>query len=158
MILAILACKIGEASNIISVFKWIKFCSSLLRAEQKLSRYRERERCSCVPWTETEQTVRRRERERCVCACWTETEQTVRRRERERGECACSESKTSRSRGSTGVSQRLNKVWVLFWGGGEVAKGVCNVAKMATLCISISQFLRVGPRLKQKIRAALIAC
>ncbi len=80
MILAILACKIREASNIISVFNWIKLCSSLPCAEQKLSRQTERERarCVCMRWTETEQTLR----ERDVCACWTETEQTDGERKR----------------------------------------------------------------------------
>ncbi len=48
---------------------------------------------------------------------------------------ACWESKTSR--GSTGDSQRLNKVWALF-GEKKVTKGVCNFAKLATMCISIS--------------------
>ncbi len=41
------------------------------------------------------------------------------------------------ARGSTSDSQRLNKVWALFE-GKKVTKGVCNVAKFATLCISIS--------------------
>ncbi len=80
MILAILACKIREASNIISVFKLIKFCSSLPRAEQKLSRYRERER----------------ERERDVRAC---PEQKLNRRsdaEREKDVCVRAEQKLSR--------------------------------------------------------------
>ncbi len=49
--------------------------------------------------------------------------------------CARWESKASHSRGSTGESQKLNKVWGLFL---KVSKGVCNVAKLATLCISIS--------------------
>ncbi len=57
--------------------------------------------------------------------------------------CARWGSKTSRSRGSTGESQKLNKVWAnpkdLSLGafikrGGKVAKGVCKVAKLATLC------------------------
>ncbi len=51
--------------------------------------------------------------------------------------CSCSESKTSRWCGSTGDSQRLYKVWALFL-RKEVAKGVCNVAKLATLYISSS--------------------
>ncbi len=47
----------------------------------------------------------------------------------------CWESKSSRD--STSNSRRLNKVWAFFlW--KKVAKGVCNVAKLATLCISIS--------------------
>ncbi len=40
-------------------------------------------------------------------------------------------------RGSTGNSRRLNKGWALFE-GKKVTKGVCIVAKLATLCISIS--------------------
>ncbi len=100
-----------------------------VRIEQKLSRCRERERCVCARWIETEQM--RRERDVCVNTRnrnWADTE-------RERGVCACWESKTSR--GCTGDSQRLNKVWALFlW--KKDAKGVCNVAKLATLCISIS--------------------
>ncbi len=91
VLLAILACKVREASNIMSKFNWIKLCSSLPRAEQKLSRPTERERG--------------------VCACW--------------------ESKTSRS--TTGDSWRLNKVWALYFMGKSVTKGVCNVAKLATL-------------------------
>ncbi len=51
--------------------------------------------------------------------------------------CACWESKTSRSRGSTGDSRRLNKVWGAFF-GEQFAKGVYNAAKLAILCISIS--------------------
>ncbi len=58
-----------------------------------------------------------------------ETEQT----QRERGVCARWESKTSRSRGST---QKLGLG--AFFEGKNVSKRVCNVAKLATLCISIS--------------------
>ncbi len=50
--------------------------------------------------------------------------------------CAHWESKTSRSRGSTGDFQKLGLG--AFLKGKKVAKGVCNVAKLATLCISIS--------------------
>ncbi len=46
-------------------------------------------------------------------------EKLSRRRERERGVCARWESRT-------------------FFEGKKIAKGVCNVAKLATLCISIS--------------------
>ncbi len=49
--------------------------------------------------------------------------------------CARWDSKTAGD--NTGDLQRLNKVWVLFE-GNKVAKEVCNVAKLATLCISIS--------------------
>ncbi len=41
------------------------------------------------------------------------------------------------SRGSTYDSQRINKVQ-RFFEGKNVTKGVCNVAKLATLCITIS--------------------
>ncbi len=95
-----------------------------MHAEQKLSRHGERER------------ERKRERERDVCA---RTEQKLSRqteRERESCVCTCWEPKTSRS--STGDSRGLNKVWPLYFRGKTVAKGVCNVAKLATLCISIS--------------------
>ncbi len=61
-------------------------------------------------------------------------ERGVRReRERERGVCACA----GRARpGSTGDSQKLGLG--RFFKGKKVAEGVCNVAKLATLCISIS--------------------
>ncbi len=55
-------------------------------------------------------------------ATWTETEHEQMQRERE---------------GSTGDSQKLNKVWALFE-GKKVAEGVWNVAKLVTLCSSIS--------------------
>ncbi len=51
--------------------------------------------------------------------------------------CARWDSKTSCLRGSTGDSQKLNKVWALFLRRKKIAEGVCNVAKLATLCISI---------------------
>ncbi len=51
-----------------------------------------------------------REREREVCARWTELTH------RERGKVVCALwRKTSRLCGSTGDSQKRNKVWVLFW-------------------------------------------
>ncbi len=82
-----------------------------------------------------EKLSRRREREREVCArVGRETEQT--QRERERGVCARWESKTLRSRGSNGESQKLGLG--AFFEGKIVAKGVCNVDKLTTLCISIS--------------------
>ncbi len=49
----------------------------------------------------------------------------------------CLESKTTRPRGSTCDSQRLNTFWVLFL-REKVTKGVCNAAKLASLCIYIS--------------------
>ncbi len=229
MILAILACKIREASNIISLFNWIKLCSSLPRVEQKLSRRREREVCVrvlnrnwadaerergvCVRvlnrnWADAERERERerevcvcaraeqklsrcrererevcvcaraeqklsrcrerevcvcaraeqklsrcREREKGVCACWTETEQT--RRERERCVCLCWESKTSR--GSTGDSLRLNKVWALFFRGEKSRKGSAMLISWQHCAFPFLQ-LRIGPWVKPKIRAALITC
>ncbi len=70
-----------------------------------------------------EKLSRRRERER--------------ERERERGVCTRWESKTLRSRSSTGDSQKLGLG--TFFKGKKVAKGVCNVVTLARLCISISQ-------------------
>ncbi len=77
-----------------------------------------------------------------------------RERERERGVCARWDSKTSRSRGSTGDSQKL--------GLGAFLKGKKSLKGSAMLiswqhCASPFLQLRVGPRVKQKIRAALIA-
>ncbi len=66
-------------------------------------------------WTETEQTDAERERERCVSAEPSWRTEREREREREREVCARCESKTSRSRSSTGNSQRLYKVRALFW-------------------------------------------
>ncbi len=82
---------------------------------------------------------RRRERER--------------ERERERGVCVRWESRTSRSR-STGDSQKL--------GLGAFLKGKRSLKGSAMLlswqhCASPFLQLRVGPRVKQKICAALIA-
>ncbi len=81
-----------------------------------------------------EKLSRRRERERCVCARW--------------------ESKTSRSHGSAGDSQKL--------GLGAFLKGKKSLKGSAMLrswqhCASPFLQLRVGPRVKQKIRATLIA-
>ncbi len=77
-----------------------------------------------------------------------------RRRERERGVCARWESKTSRWRGSIGDSQKL--------GLGAFLKGKRSL-KGSAMFLSwqhcASPFLQqgVGPRVKPKIRAALIA-
>ncbi len=104
-------------------------CRVLNRNWADAEREREREMCVCARWTETEQTQRERERDVCARALngnWADSEReregdvcvrTVNRnwadeeRERERGMCACWESKTSRWRGSTNDSRRLNKVW-----------------------------------------------
>ncbi len=73
-------------------------------------------------------------------ARWTETEQTdgERKRERERGVCA----RAGKARPLAAVpailrdSERMFGRFIL--GGKKIAKGVCDVAKLATLCISIS--------------------
>ncbi len=96
-----------------------------------------------------------------MCARWRETKQTQRERERERErgerererECARSGRRTSRSR-STGESQKL--------GLGAFLKGKRSLKGSAMLlswqhCASPFLQLRVGPRVKQKIHAALIA-
>ncbi len=88
-----------------------------------------------------------RVRERCVCTLG----EKLSRAEREREVCA---SETSRSRGSTGDSQKL--------GLGAFLKGKKSLKGSAMLlswqhCASPFLQLRVGPRVKQKIRAALIA-
>ncbi len=75
-------------------------------------------------------------------------------RERQRGVCARWESKTLRSRGSTGDSQKL--------GLGAFLKGKRSLKGSAMLlswqhCASPFLQLRVGPRVKPEIRAALIA-
>ncbi len=107
-----------------------------VRAEQ--SRRREREREGCVRrWTEQTQ------RERGVCARWTEQTQ------RERGVCARWTEQTQRERGVCALGEQDLALarqyrWFsetrfgCFFEGKKVAKGVCNVAKLATLCISIS--------------------
>ncbi len=145
MILAILACKIREASNIIYVSNCIMLCSALLCHALRRN------------WADTERE-REREREMCVCARWTETEQTdgESARERESGVCACWESKTSSSCGSTGDSLRLNKVWVLYFRGKKSLK-VSAMLLSWQHCASAFLQLRVVPWIKQKIHAALIA-
>ncbi len=105
----------------------LKHCSSLLQSKQKLSRRRARER-----ERETE-----RKRERGVCAHW--------------------ESKTLCLCGSTGsTSQKLNKVWLLFLMGKKSPKGSAMLLSWQHCAYPFLQ-LRVGPRVKQKIRAELIA-
>ncbi len=101
---------------------------------------------SAARCTETEQTQRERERER--------GRERERERERERGVHA----EQSRRRERERERERERCVRVLgeqdlalaqyrwfsetrfgrFFGGKKIAKGVCNVAKLATLCISIS--------------------
>ncbi len=83
---------------------------------------------SAARWADAE---RERERERCVRA-----EQTQRERERERERCV-------RVLGAQDLA--LAQYWRVsetrfgrFFEGKKVAKGVCNVTKLATLCISIS--------------------
>ncbi len=67
--------------------------------------------------------------------------------------CALGEQDVALARHSTGDSQKLG---LALFEGKKVTKGVCNVAKLATLCISISPTTGWA-RVKQKIRAALIA-
>ncbi len=172
MILAILACKIREASNIIYVFNWIKLCSSLpqmqrerercvcARNEQKLSRRGEREMCVSVlnrNWADAERqrcvsvlnrNWAERERERCVWVCWTETEQ----RERE---CVCARPGKARPSRSSTDSRRLNKVWALYFRGKKSLKWFAMLLSWQH-CASPFLQLRVEPRVKQKIRTALI--
>ncbi len=76
MILAILACKIREASNkygFLTELSSALLCSMLNRncSDAEREREREREREWCVCCTETEQT--RRERKRCVRAFFLRT-------------------------------------------------------------------------------------
>ncbi len=59
-----------------------------------------------------------------------------RERERQRAVCARWESKTLHSRGSTSDSQKLGLG--AFLKGKKVTKGVCNVAKLATLHLHFS--------------------
>ncbi len=145
------------------MLNWIKLCTSLPRAEQKLSRCRERERERDVCTLNRNWAVQR-ERERCVCARWTETEQTWReremcervlnrnwadrQRERERGVCACWESKTSCSCSSTGDSQRLNTAWALFFRE--------NLKKGSAMLLSWQHC--ASPFLQLRVRPVLIAC
>ncbi len=159
------------------LFNWIKLCSSLLHAEQKLSRCRmreresERERCVCVCWTETEPTQREREREMCVRVLnrnWADAE-----RERERDVCAGAEQKLSRRRERERERERCVHVlgkqdlmWQYrrfsetkglgaFFRCKKVAKGVAMLLSWQH-CASPFLQLRVGPRVKHKIHAALI--
>ncbi len=118
------------------MFNWIK---ALLLSP--LSRRRERERERERGERERERGVRalnradaERERERERCARWTE--QTHRERERERERCvrALGEQDLALAR-QYGDSQKLGLGAFLK---GKKSLGVCNVAKLATLCISIS--------------------
>ncbi len=111
------------------MFNWIKaLVLSLPRAEQT---QRERERGVRAlnrNWTDAE-----REREREVCARWTE--QMQRERERERCVRALGEQDLAFARQYRWFSEtRFGR----FFEGNKVAKGVCNVPKLATLSISIS--------------------
>ncbi len=87
-----------------------------------------------------------------MCARCTETEQMQRERERERCVRALGEQDLELAR--TGDSQKL--------GLGAFLKGKRSLKGSAMLlswqhCASPFLQLRVGPRVKQKIRAALIA-
>ncbi len=69
-----------------------------------------------------------RERERCVRA------EQSRRRESERERCVCARAGRAGPRARAVPVTRFGR----FFEGKKVAKGVCNVPKIATLCISIS--------------------
>ncbi len=135
------------------MFNWIK--ALLLSAARWADAEREKEREVCARWTEQTQ----RERERCVRAlnrADAEREREVcvraeqsRRRERERGVCARWTEQTQRERGVCALGEQDLALarqyrWFsetrfgCFFEGKKVAKGVCNVAKLSTLCISIS--------------------
>ncbi len=135
------------------MFNWIKALHlSLPRAEKTQSereRKRERERCARAEQSrrrarerererERERGVRalnradaERERERCVRA------EQSRRRESERERCV-------RALGEQDLALARQYRWFSktrfgrFFEGKKVAKVVCNVPKLATLCISIS--------------------
>ncbi len=64
-----------------------------------------------------------------------ETEQMQRERERERGVRVLGEQDLALARQYQRFSE--TRFW-RFFEGKNVTKGVCNVAKLATLCISIS--------------------
>ncbi len=81
-----------------------------------------------------------------------------REREREREVCAHASARArSRAREYRSVPVDSQKLGLgAFLNGKKVAKGVCNVAKLATLCISISPTTSWATG-QQKICAALIA-
>ncbi len=89
----------------------------------------ELKRCSSLPAARWERE-RERERERCARA------EQSRHREREREVCA----RAGRARPCARATVRWfsETRFGCFFEGKKVAKGVCNVAKLATLCISIS--------------------
>ncbi len=98
------------------MFNWIK--ALLLRRSLKRN------------WADAERE-REREREREVCARWTEQMQ----RERERCVRVLGEQDLALAQQYRWFSEtRFGR----FFEGKKVAKGVCNVAKLATLCVSIS--------------------
>ncbi len=135
------------------MFNWIKALPlSLPRAEQT-QRERERERCARAEQSRRRERERERERgvraeqsrrrERGVCAlnrADAERERGVRaeqsrRRERERCVRALGEQDLALARQYRWFSEtRFGR----FFEGKKVTKGVCNVPKLATLCISIS--------------------
>ncbi len=127
------------------MFNWIKaLLLSLPRAEQT-QREREREREVCALNRADAEREREREvcalnradaeREREVCVRWTE--QTQRERDREREVCV-------RALGEQDLALARQYRWFSetrfgrFFEGKKVAKGVCNVPKLATPSISIS--------------------
>ncbi len=142
------------------MFNWIK--ALLLSAarwreteQTQREREREREREVCARAEQSRRREREREREREVCAHADQSRRREREREREREVCARAEEKLSRRRekerercvralGEQDLALARQYRWFSetrfgrFFEGKKVAKGVCNVAKLATLCISIS--------------------
>ncbi len=135
----------ARAEQKLSRFREREMCA---RAEQKLSRFREREREMCV---RAEQKLSRfRERERCVRVLnrnWADSEREMcAHAEQKLSRCGerdvCARARKARPR-STGDSLRLNKVWALF-GGGESLKGS---AMLLSWQHCASPFLRFNYRL-----------
>ncbi len=119
------------------MFNWIKaLLLSLPRAEQT-QRERERERERGVRALNRADGERESERERGVRALNRADTEREREREREREGCV-------RALGEQDLALARQYQWFSetrfgsFFEGKKVAKGVCNVAKLATLCISIS--------------------
>ncbi len=110
------------------MFNWIKALLLSLPHAEQTQREREREK----------------EREREVCGRWTEQTQRERERERERGVRALNRADAERERERERCVLARQYLWFSetrfgrFFEGKKVAKGVCNVPKLATLSISIS--------------------
>ncbi len=137
------------------------------RAERSRRREREREREVCARWTE--QTQRERERERGVCAL--NGADAERERERERCVCALNGADAEREREREVCVRALREQdlalarqsqWFSETRFGRFFEGKRSLKGSAMLlscqhCASPFLQLRVGPRVKPEIRAALIA-